>query len=418
MSGETEKNRLGKGHYAWVIMIACCVIYTMTVGMLLNTSGLFFQPVSRTLNVPLGRFTASFIISGLMGMFTLPLAPTLYEKFRLRNFFIVILTIICLCPFTLSFGTRLWQWYIINAIQGCLTPFILLSFIPYLINRWFEERKSFAIGVASMFSGLMGAAGNMFGGWLIATFSWRIAYRCLAITAWVVMMPAAALLKRDPSELGLHPYGAAMNENKTLVKEEYETKPVLYAGEKSIFAVFILMAICMAWISAYSQHMSSYGTTLGMSVMVASTMASTVMVGNLVGKLLMTYLNEKIGPRKASFVAFAFLIASMLLLCISSSRITLYAGAGLLGFGQSLLAIQLPLLVGTAFEKRRYSGIYSVISVAASITVAVGSALLGMLCDFFGSYIPSFFIGAAGMAICILGLSFVILRKKRLEQNS
>ena len=75
--------------------------------------------------------------------------------------------------------------------------------------RWFEQRRGVAIGLA---------AGGMSAGQLVViplamsltlSYGWRTSYFWLAVGLLVLMIPIALLLVRnDPAELGLRPYGA------------------------------------------------------------------------------------------------------------------------------------------------------------------------------------------------------------------
>lgn len=43
-------------HYGFIIVFCCCLIMGIYVGLVFSCAGIFYDPVSRTLGVPVGKF--------------------------------------------------------------------------------------------------------------------------------------------------------------------------------------------------------------------------------------------------------------------------------------------------------------------------------------------------------------------------
>ena len=46
-----------KMHYAWLILIACCMMQGAGLGLISNCAGVFFSPVCNDLGFEMGKFT-------------------------------------------------------------------------------------------------------------------------------------------------------------------------------------------------------------------------------------------------------------------------------------------------------------------------------------------------------------------------
>ena len=64
------------------------------------------------------------------------------------------------------------------------------------MTGWFEKHRSLAVSLVSAGMGMAPMTISPFAGWLITTYDWRTAQLCIAILAWVVLVPAAFLVRR------------------------------------------------------------------------------------------------------------------------------------------------------------------------------------------------------------------------------
>lgn len=69
-----------KFHYAWVILLSCCVLQLGMQGVFNYCSGAFYVSVSESLGVGIGAFSVSTALQGIaMGVFS-PIGGRMYSK--------------------------------------------------------------------------------------------------------------------------------------------------------------------------------------------------------------------------------------------------------------------------------------------------------------------------------------------------
>ena len=97
-------------------------------------------------------------------------------------------------------ATEVWQFYLSFGVLvgGGVSCF----YVPLTVTaiKWFEDQRGMAAAIVS--------AGNGFGilvlsplsRWLISAFDWRTAFWVLGDLAWLVVIPAALLLRPTPSD--------------------------------------------------------------------------------------------------------------------------------------------------------------------------------------------------------------------------
>ena len=67
------------------------------------------------------------------------------------------------------------------------------------VTGWFEDNRSLAVSLVSAGMGVAPMTISPFARWLISTYDWRTAMLTIGIVAWVLLMPAALLVRRPPA---------------------------------------------------------------------------------------------------------------------------------------------------------------------------------------------------------------------------
>ena len=69
-------------------------------------------------------------------------------------------------------------------------------------TRWFETNRSLAVSLVSAGMGVAPMTISPFARWLISTYDWRIAMLTIGIAAWILLIPAALLVRQPPKAAG------------------------------------------------------------------------------------------------------------------------------------------------------------------------------------------------------------------------
>jgi len=69
------------------------------------------------------------------------------------------------------------------------------------VSRWFNRKRATAIGILGTGASLGPVVMAPASAWLIETYHWRAAYMLTGILAWILIIPGAMVLKKDPAEI-------------------------------------------------------------------------------------------------------------------------------------------------------------------------------------------------------------------------
>lgn len=384
-------------------MAACCILYAAVAGFVLNCRGLYFQPVAAELGCPLGAFTAYQSFYGIAALACLPIVNRAFDRCDIRAVLCGALVAFFGASFCMGLAGSLWQFYLAGAVEGAASAFLVFTAVPYLVNRWFLSKRGFVLGMSAMLSGLTGSAANLAGGAIIDTLGWRASYMALAAAGLLVTLPAAALvLRRDPAELGLTPYGQAEVEDRAGGGGKTGDPPV------RVFVLLFMMAGIWAYTACYVSHISSYATTLGLDTVTAASLVSVTMFGNLGGKLLLGGLNERLGVRRTCTAGILLVLAALIMLNWGrTAAVMLWLGAFFCGASMAMITVQTPLVVGEMYGREAYGRAFSRVTIATTLMNSFGSVIIGGLFSLFGSYRPCYLIGSAVLASCLIWLSWL-----------
>ncbi|MBS1369233.1 MAG: MFS transporter [Lentisphaeria bacterium] len=416
-----DKDRPKKLHYGYVIVFCCTLVMFINVGLVLSCAGIFFGPVSAELGVPVGSVGMFLSFNFIFSAITLSFAGKLMEKFGARLLLTASSVAMGVCLLAMSRFNALWQFYVAGAVFGVTLAFLLYLGFPTIIPRWFKKRVGFFIGICSAGSGIGGAIFNPVAGWLITEYGWRTAYAVFGIVVLAAVSPVLGiLLRNDPAEMGLKPYGeedgtapgtAAKSPE---VPEGPEYREVL---KMPVFYGLFAFAFLMNATAILFQYIPKYAGTLNFSLEQASFAASAAMIGATVGKIALGIINDKsIALGLAATIGLG--VAGLTLMLAGHWGLAvLVGGEFLFGWAYGGVSVQTPLLVRAALGRRSYAQVFSNISIAFSVAGAVAATAWGFLAEQSG-YPVILLIGIGLLTVCG-AIGFCALKAGRiLKSNS
>lgn len=365
-------------HYGYVIVFCCCLIMGINIGLVMSCAGVFYKPVSSALGVSVGDFGLYMTFVYAFSFLMLSVAGRLMDRYSARWLLTISSGIVGALYLAMSQFQAVWQFYIAGSLTGISLAFLLYLSYPILINRWFNRKVGFFIGLCSAASGIGGILFNPLAGYLITTYGWRNTYLIFGIVILVIVTPLLGLLLRNhPADKGLTALGGTKQQSDApRLGTDYAT-----AIKSTEFYALLIFAFLMISVSTLNLFLPAYITTVGYSVEQSAIVASTIMLGVTTGKIALGWINDR-----SAFAGVATStglgILGFILLSVGKSSLTLMAiGGFLFGWAYAGVTVETALLVRTVFGTKDYAQIFSNVSVALALGGAVMAGGWGYLTD-------------------------------------
>jgi len=393
-------NTGGRIFYGWIIVAA--VFVTMAV-----TAGLGFYNVSVILSAAVDELDADVsvvsgapaLFFGLTGVLGFLVAP-LMDRVDIRWF---------LCSGGVLGAVSLYGLRWVDSVPALYVffgtfaiGFMLAGILPCttLVARWFDRRRSLALSISS--------TGLSVGGVLITPVVAKFIIddglasvaTPLALIWLLAITPLCALLIRSsPQVLGLEPDGAPVPPVQSEVVGAAFSVAVRSRFYRMLCITFAL--IFLAQVGGIAQLFNHADERLGPDT--AAVTLSVLALSSIVGRLAGGVIVLRLDARLVALVLTLVQALALLIIADADTGAIMLIGAALFGLSIGNLLMLQPLLLADAFGIREYSRIYSLNMLIATIGIAGGPLILGVLRDL-ADYRIAFIAAAIGNAIGFLTL--------------
>lgn len=386
--------------YGYVVAASAFFIL-MIVGGTTYSFGVFFQPLldefGWTRAMTSGAFSLYMVLHGCLYIVT----GKLTDKYGPR-------LVVTVCSLFLGSGyllmsqiSAVWQLYLFYGVMvGVGTSG---GWVPMLsiVARWFVKKRGMVTGIVASGIGLGTVIMPPAARWLISAYGWRLSYIVMGSVALIVTMVIAQFLKRDPSEMGLVPYGAdeAVNERLNSAGEGFSFSKAIRSRQFWAFCLALLgFGYCLQTIMV---HIVLYATGFGVSAVIAATILACIGGASVAGRPMMGSAGDRIGNRLAMVICFIAVFAALLWLLIARELWMFYLFAAFFGFAYGgISAVQSPL-VAELFGLKSHGVIFGAVTMSIAIGGAIGPVVAGHIFDVTGSYQLDFLIC---VAVCIMAM--------------
>jgi len=384
--------------YGWVVVGAGMLMTCVGMGAMLSL-GVFLPPLaaetgwSRT-----GISTAATLDFLFMGAAAL-VWGVLSDRYGVR---IVVLLGSALLGLGLVAASRAESLFQFQLLFGGLVGIAAGSFYAPMMaaaTSWLEHRRNLAAALVSAGMGIGSMTVSPLAAWLIGAFDWRTAMFVIGCLAWVLLIPAALLVRRPPQSGPAAAAGAATGQEPfPLSSTEAVLTPQFWAIALAHFA-------CCAAHSGPIFHMVSYATLCGLPAMLAVSVFGVAGLAGLGGRIGLGIAADRLGA-KPVLVAGLLVQALAVGAYIFVSELTeFYVLAVIFGLAYGGVMPIYAVLVRDFFGPRIMATLFGAVSMFASVGMALGPWAGGFVFDSYGSYaglyLGSFAIGLAAVAIAL-----------------
>lgn len=390
-------------HYGWVIAGVLFVCFTLTVGMLQYSYGVFVAPLEEEFGWTRAEVNVSLSFFAMTGLLA-PIAGPLLDRFGSSRVMMFSYLLLAVSFLPRPWMTELWEFYALNILMYAGMPGAIMLPVGKLIGIWFTEARGRAVGITAM--------GANFGGFifsaqtrtLIDLTDWRATYFIFGITI-ALLIPLIAVTIRETPRRRVD-VQQEMDASATAVLEEGMTIRDAIRTRAFVLMTGGLLLATIPYQSVLTQiipHLEAEG----MSSTGAAWVLSVIAIFGMVGKVLLGDLADRFAARKV-FVGSLFLQAFGLLVLINGGT-SLYVWLifvpifGVAFGGMGSLMTLLPL---ETFGIRAFASIFGLLSLLILPTALVGPPLTGYAFDVTGSYTIAFYVIAGLLVIGSVALWF------------
>lgn len=271
------------------------------------------------------------------------------------------------------------------------------------VMGWFETQRALAVSLVSAGMGMAPMTISPIAAWLISDTDWRTAMTVIGILSWVLLIPAALLVRRAP----------AVAETPARAAAEGPPPGVARAlGSPQFLVLGGTFFLCCAAHSGPIFHMMSYAQFCGIATMAAVSAYSLEGLAGLGGRLLLGVAADRLGVKRvlvAGLLVQAVAIAGYL---AASDLTDFYLLAIVFGAAYGGVMPLYAVLAREYFGQRILGTVLGAATMLSSIGMALGPVGGGWIFDAMGSY-AWLYIGSAAIAAAavLIALAFPPLRR-------
>jgi len=300
----------------------------------------------------------------------------------------------------------LWQLYITYSILLAAGTGGMYIIAMSTASRWFYRKRATAMGILGTGASLGTVIMAPVSAWLIETYQWRTAYMLTGILAWMLIIPGALFLKKDPAEIGAgldgdhyYPSGSSDEAKKTAAFS------IIGAIKSTSFSyltfVWFWFSFCLYMVIT---HIVPRALDIGLVPMRAAGVISILTAASAVSRVAGGMAADLLDKRKllAAIITAMALIMVWLASADQSWEIYLFAILFGLVFGAgdpSLIAV-----VTDVFGNAKVGTMMGILMISWGLGSAAGPYLAGWVFDHTGSYGWAFIIAGGGLLLSALAI--------------
>ncbi len=396
--------------YGWWIVGAAIGIQGLVSALLFHAFGTYVVLLERDFGwsktALAGAFSLARIEDGLLG----PAQGWVLDRFGPRVVMRIGIVIFAIGFMLFSRIDSIFGFYVtflIMAVGAALGGF--LSITTAIVN-WFDRRRTFAMGLALLGSGVGGLALPLMV-WALETYGWRPVTMASGVIVLAIGLPLAQIVRHRPEQYGYLPDGrdpdtdvaddaadGSDDDGSLTARQAMRTRAFWFISLAHAAAVLV--------VSVVTVHFTAHATeVLGYSLAQAAAVMTLMTVMNLVGRVGGGYFGDRVSSRLVITACMLGHAAALLFLTFAQGLWMVIAFAVLNGLAWGARVPVIIAMRAEYFGPRSYGTIMGFSSLVVTGGSIAGPLLAGLSFDKTGSYA----IGFTGLAIlAALGSLFLI----------
>ena len=382
-----------KQRYGWLMVGVGALMGCVAAGAMFSLA-VFLQPITESTGWSRtgvsSAMTLNFLIMGAAGFGW----GALSDRFGTRP---VVLAGAVLLGLGLVLASRATSQAEFLLAYGLLVGASAGSFIVpmmALVTGWLEHNRSLAVSLVSAGIGVAPMTVSPFAAWLLTQTDWRTAQLLIGLLVWVLLVPAALLVRQPPRMVAQPATSNATSQWQDVGAALRSTPFVVLAA--TFFA-------CCATHAGPIFHTISYAIACGIPTVAAVSIYSLEGLAGLGGRVVFGILGDRHGAKRV-------LIAGLVVQAVGAGAFVFvnrleefYLIAAVFGFAYGGVMPLYAVLARDYFGQHIMGSVLGAAAMVSSLGMALGPSLGGWIFDTFGGYtwlyVGSFAIGLGAVAI-------------------
>jgi MFS family permease len=375
--------------YGWIIVGAGLVMTCLGLGAMLSL-GIFLQPMSEAMGWSRAGISTAALLNWIcMGIGSL-LWGALSDRFGTRTVVLLGGVLLGLGMVTASQAATLGQFQLLFGVIVGVAAGSFYAPMTATTTRWFTRHRSLAVALVSSGMGLGSITVGPLARWIITHYDWRVAMLAIGDLAWLVVIPAALLVR--------HPPASALAASATAGADGREFTVGQALRTPQFAAIALTHFACCAAHSGPIFHMVTHAIDHGVPAMAAATVLGVAGLASLAGRVLCGLVADRAGAKRTLLVGLAIQAAAVSFYLFTSDLAGFYAVALVFGFAYGGVMPLYAILLREYFGARIMGTALGAVAFVSTLGMALGPWAGGRLYDAFGSYFW-LFIGSVGVGV-------------------
>ena len=401
-----------KPHYAWVICLCGLWLFVCNMGLCSNilsvylpfieAGGISHSMGSAILTV---RCLSSFAVTFLVGIY--------YRRLSLRGGILIASLIGAASALVYSLGGSALVYFAGAALGGICYGLGTVFPVSLLLNRWFHTHRGLAIGICTAGSGVSIMLFSPLISALVLRYSLRATFLLQAGFMLVTGVCVFLLLRDDPEQKGLQPYGAGQ-ENVDRAQEK-EGSAALPKGV--LWMLALMMLLIGGGGQAFAGHLSVLARSCGYSAEAAAAAVALQGMVLVCSKFLSGGMADRFGTKGCTSLLMALFVlgCSAVQFMNGGNLFWCFAPVAVMGFSAAFYTVGPPLWAADLSDKAGYPKLLKWLQIFYNLGGILFSAVPGIIADRTGEYKSSYVLIAAMMLTALLILRWAYRRGLKKE---
>ena len=383
-------------YWPWLVLLGCIGCYSIPVGIIGNTAGLYVAPVMTEFGWDQTSTTMYRTIQPIVAAICTPIAGRMFARHSPRVILTITSVVFGLSSAATAYATELWQWDVYGVIYGICSAFFMYLAAPVLVNRWFHKSNGLALGITAAALSVLAAITSPIAQALITSSGWQASRLAICLFATIAGGVLTVVFVRDsPDKQGVLAHGAGEAKPDDAPADavgalEGATRAQALANPGLYLVIGIAAIIVMT--AAFFQQIPAYTAKSPLGAAAGAVAVSIVMIGGTIGKLVLGWLADRIGIKPTAIGAMLCGAAGMTMAYLASEVGLFFAGMVVFGVGYAGLTVIVPLLVRNSFGSVNYAEIFSWVSTGIFVATALSFLVYGRIVDLTGSFTWCFYL--------------------------